>query len=329
MIIINTNYEYYLFKIHVDENIIKDNTKVKVLFKEIVLYSKVDDISFKITGRDSFIEISQDRKTILLYVENSLCKTSHRIDYLFDDDYELIETNIDVIYNENPIEFNLCPMEQLLGTEIYNDFLFGFLSKQFLNETCCFTGHRPDKLYGYNLGDKRYQTLAKIIREECVDLIENYNVNTFISGGALGMDTVSFFTVEYLKTHGYPNLKNIVAIPFEKCYTKWKDSDLDRYRRMLKLADYVIIVDEIDGYENSFVAQGEYHVYKLNKRNEFMVDFSSQLIALWNGSPSGTYNCISYAEYNKRIVHMLNVPGITRVTKEKEIIASDSTIRPF
>ncbi|ACA57257.1 hypothetical protein CLK_A0166 (plasmid) [Clostridium botulinum A3 str. Loch Maree] len=63
----------------------------------------------------------------------------------------------------------------------------------------CFTAHRPHLLYGYELSNKKYQLLAKKIREICIMLIERYNVDTFITGGALGGDTVAFFVVENLK----------------------------------------------------------------------------------------------------------------------------------
>ncbi len=57
----------------------------------------------------------------------------------------------------------------------------------------CFTAHRPHLLYGYELRNKKYQLLAKKIREICIMLIERYSIDTFITGGALGGDTVSFF----------------------------------------------------------------------------------------------------------------------------------------
>lgn len=34
----------------------------------------------------------------------------------------------------------------------------------------------------------------------------------------------------------------------------------------------------------------------MQKRNEYMVDHSDKVIAVWDGSKSGTKNCIDYAK---------------------------------
>lgn len=309
----NFNSEYYLFNIHVNDGIIKNNSKVKLLFNKIVLYSKIENLSIEIKERNFFIEVLDDKKSILLYVENSSRDVSCRIDYLFDDEYELAKADIQVYYENKLLDLNINPIEQISGKDIYNDFLFGLLSKQFIKEICCFKGLRPDELYGYNLNNKKYQKIANIISDKCIDLIENFNINTFISSGALGTDTISFFAVDYLKKHGYPNLKNVLAIPFEKHYIKWGDADIERYNRMLKLADYILMVDTIDGYKNVLVANGEYHIYKQNKCFEFMIDCSYELIVLWNNDKSDTHEVISYASYTEINTHILNIPDIKKI----------------
>src|SRR3546814_16271306 len=40
---------------------------------------------------------------------------------------------------------------------------------------------------------------------------------------------------------------------------------------------------------------GGYAAWKLQKRNEWMVDHADELVALWDGSRSGTGNCVAYA----------------------------------
>ena len=67
------------------------------------------------------------------------------------------------------------------------------------NKTCCFTGHRPNKLFGYDLSNPNYQILAKKIKYVARVLIEQNGVDTFITGGALGVDTIAFFAVQSLK----------------------------------------------------------------------------------------------------------------------------------
>lgn len=156
------------------------------------------------------------------------------------------------------------------------------------NITCCFTGHRPNKLFGYDMKHESYQNLAKRVKRLAHYLHTEYGVINFISGGAIGFDTVAFFAIESLKKD-YPGIKNIIAIPFIGQESKWKEDSIERYKKMLNLADDIIHVDQIEKYKASSVAG------KLNKRNHYMVDNSSYLIACYDGTKGGTYNCLEYA----------------------------------
>ena len=167
-----------------------------------------------------------------------------------------------------------------------------------INSTCCFTGHRPNKLYGYDLGNSKYQVLAHKLARVIYSLHVKYGVDTFISGGALGFDTVAFFSVQYVKSKGYP-VKNVLAIPFKGQEGRWNVESVDRYNRMLKLADEVIYVDTVNGY------RGNYSIAKkLDIRNHYMVDNAKYIITAYDGSgKGGTYNCIKYAEsHHKKII---------------------------
>lgn len=163
-------------------------------------------------------------------------------------------------------------------------------------KTACFTGHRPNKLFGYNLSDHKYQVIAQYTREILRPYIEK-GFDTFITGGALGFDTVAFFVIESLKKD-YPHIKNILAIPFIGQESVWKSSvDIERYNRMKTLATDYIVVDAIPKYSvNGFGP-------KLNKRNHYMVDNSDLVVALWDGTAGGTGNCVKYAaKQNKKIL---------------------------
>lgn len=170
------------------------------------------------------------------------------------------------------------------------------------NITCCFTGHRPNKLFGYDLSNKNYQIMAKKIKYYAKALIESNGVTRFITGGALGFDTVAFFAIESLKKD-YPNIENILAIPFDGQQKAWHNKiDIDRYDRMLKMADEIFQVENIQGYKANSIGA------KLNKRNHYMVDSSDYIITCHDGTTGGTYNCIEYAKNNG--VKILNIKNI-------------------
>lgn len=174
--------------------------------------------------------------------------------------------------------------------------------------TCTFTGHRPSKLYGYDLNNPKYQVLAQALAKHLRMLIAEKGVRRFISGGAIGFDTVAFFVVEQMKRE-YKSLEieNILAIPFEKQYCKWRKTDVDRYNRMKLLADKVIYIDELKQYQLKNAQIGVYNPIKMQKRNEYMVDESSYIVALWDDLKiGGTYNCIKYLK-DKRYEQYNNI----------------------
>lgn len=141
---------------------------------------------------------------------------------------------------------------------------------------CCFTGHRPNKL-DYS------ESEIKPLLETAVDNAISDGYVTFITGMAEGVDIWAAEIVLEKKKHNTA-LHLICAIPhpdFEKRRGFFEER---RYNHILKNSDYVTTISD--------------HYYKAcyQKRNEWMVDRSSLVIAVWNGQPSGTKNTIDYAK---------------------------------
>jgi uncharacterized phage-like protein YoqJ len=178
-----------------------------------------------------------------------------------------------------------------------------------------FTGHRPhwnpelDKLgTGYSITNDRALAYSNMLLDTLRVLIQHEGANTFITGGALGIDQIAFWTVERLKKdYGSEHIQNILAVPFESQYSNWKSDQLvSWYHKMVKRADVVVNVDTLEGYDrDQSVPIGAYSAYKMQVRNEYMVNQSNVLIAVWDGSSGGTGNCVKYAkEYDKRIIQL-------------------------
>ncbi|KAF6620538.1 DUF1273 family protein [Paenibacillus sp. EKM102P] len=165
------------------------------------------------------------------------------------------------------------------------------------SRTLSFTGHRPNKLGNcYSLMDKQSKYIKSKIETVLIDLIKNEGVERFITGGAIGFDQIAFWTVQGLKNTDYSEIKNIVAIPFKNQASKWTDRVTQHwYTKMLDTADEVVYVDEMPLYRVEGVPIGEYHVAKMQKRNEYMVDKSRIVVAAWDGTKGGTGNCCRYA----------------------------------
>lgn len=173
-----------------------------------------------------------------------------------------------------------------------------------------FTGHRPNKLYGYDLNNPKYKQLFKILRK-LLDKIDYDNPGKRIKGivgGALGFDTLAYDSLYNKKISGefpeYNLLKIEMAIPFKNQDVKWNHIDKVKYSFCKERSDEITYVDRLDDYKVKGVQEDIYHGAKMQKRNEYMVDNCDVLIACWSGvKKGGTYNCVKYAiENNKRII---------------------------
>lgn len=151
------------------------------------------------------------------------------------------------------------------------------------------TGHRPNKLWGYNLLNEQYFQLQKLFEEYVKNNITDPNREVeMISGMALGADTIFAKAALSLKEQGY-NIKLVAAIPFKGQESLWPEETKNQYRRLLNCADEVV-----------FVCPEGYASWKMQKRNEYMVDRCDILLAIWDGTDGGTSNCIRYAQQKKK-----------------------------
>ncbi len=137
--------------------------------------------------------------------------------------------------------------------------------------TCAFSGHR-------NLGsDFNRAELNRVIKK----LIEG-GFNTFLVGMAVGFDTECFKILEkFRKTEP---IKIIACIPCESQDYKFTENQKEEYKRMLLSADEKIYVSK------------EYTKNCMFKRNMFMVDSSSVLVAYLNSDRGGTFQTVNYAK---------------------------------
>lgn len=151
------------------------------------------------------------------------------------------------------------------------------------NETVCFTGHRSQKLpWGFNESDERCLKMKEKLKTEIVKTVES-GYTTFISGMALGFDMICAELVLELKKT-YPHIKLICALPCKNQYKKWSDRQRQRYKNILKQADIVRYVSE------------EYTDTCMLERNDYMLNNSSIVIALYNGKGGGTGYTIKKAK---------------------------------
>ena len=141
---------------------------------------------------------------------------------------------------------------------------------------CCFTGHRPNKL-DYSENE------IKPLLETAIDNAISDGYITFITGMAEGVDIWAAEIVLEKKKEN-KELHLICAVPHPGFEKRRSEYETERYENIIKNADYVTTISE------------NYYRACYQKRNIWMVNHSSLVIAVFNGTASGTKNTVDYAE---------------------------------
>lgn len=167
------------------------------------------------------------------------------------------------------------------------------------------SGHRPNRLGGYNWDSQINTSIRSYFRDILTELLEQSDETyTVISGVALGFDQYIADVVIKLKKEYKGRIFLEAAIPFRDQYTVWSPADIDRYFKILENADYLYYVDTLPGYKLEGVPEGGYHIQKLHLRNKYVVDTMDIGLVLYNGhSKGGTFGFIEYSK--KRVKELV------------------------
>lgn len=127
----------------------------------------------------------------------------------------------------------------------------------------CFTGHRPEKL------TRSEVAIRKDLEIEIYQAVAD-GLNVFITGMARGVDIWAAQIVLMLRDEGY-DVKLMCACPYDGFECGWSQEWQKQYREILTAADFVKYV--CGGYSRSC----------FQIRNEWMVNHSARVIAVFNG----------------------------------------------
>lgn len=149
--------------------------------------------------------------------------------------------------------------------------------------TCCFTGHRPDRLpWGENETDPRCLAL-KARLEQAVAQAYHWGFRHFICGMARGAD-LYFCEAVLALGQARPDLTLEAAIPYPGQALHWPETDQIRRAALLDRCHYETVV------------QHRYSPSCMARRNRYMVDRAALLLAVYDGIPKGgAANTLAYA----------------------------------
>ncbi len=170
-------------------------------------------------------------------------------------------------------------------------------------DVCGFTGYRFLKL-----PYKREEThpdciaLKETLRNEIGDML-THGVRHFICGGALGVDTFAAeIVLSFLPV--YPDLCLEIAVPYLGQEQRWRVEDQLRYRQILESSQRITYVQ---------IAKSSRAMYR---RNQYIVDHSDRIIAVYDGKSGGTRNTIVYAKKKQKPLLVFSPSGERQVQYE-------------
>lgn len=156
--------------------------------------------------------------------------------------------------------------------------------------TCCFTGHRPEKMpFSATMHSFAYHTFRRNLEFAVQQaILDGYR--HFITGMSRGMDLWAAMCVLDFR-RAYPGLTLEAAIPCPEQPNRWSAEDVRFYNLVLSRCD------------TRTVLSPRYTAGCMDKRNRYMVDHSSLLIAAFDGRSGGTRNTCLYAERTGVRIH--------------------------
>ena len=163
--------------------------------------------------------------------------------------------------------------------------------------TVCFSGHRARFLPDGGAADNPVNLRIKsLLFDKITQCIAEGKIN-LITGCASGVDIWAAETVLQLK-RGNPNLSLICAVPFPGHDSAFSAEEKWRLNLIYSASDEKIIVSP------------EYSPECYKRRNCYMVDRSSVLIAVADSLSSGTGQTVRYAYKSGVDVRLINIAGL-------------------
>jgi uncharacterized phage-like protein YoqJ len=140
-------------------------------------------------------------------------------------------------------------------------------------------------------GHRKFSHDQKLILSATKEMLQKFAPTEVISGMALGYDQLVVDACLELK------IPFVAAVPCKGQERLWSPAQQEQYRKYLELASRVVMVDD-----------GDYAPWKMQKRNQWIVNNSSLMITYWNGDKTGgTANCLRYAKQVKKPVEFVKI----------------------
>lgn len=175
------------------------------------------------------------------------------------------------------------------------------------SESFGFTGHRPERLGGYNEENPTAYWVKEQLSWLVTRLVDVSGFRWFITGGALGTDTWAAETV--LRLRAERDLRQTIGLhiytPFPNYDNRWTPLQRERYLSILRQAAAGLGGPHMASSQKP-ASRGEV-IEALHFRNRCIVDASRALCAVWDGvEKGGTWHAITVGRARGRPIYVIN-----------------------
>ena len=151
-------------------------------------------------------------------------------------------------------------------------------------KVCSFTGHRDIK--------REHLSFLPDLLDRSIEYAYGEGCRVFLTGGAIGFDTVAAMQVVKFRMH-HRDVRLILVLPCMNQDEKWSNAQKKSYQFLLKEADEVVYVS--DEYDKGCMA----------RRNMYLASKADILIAYLSKSMSGAGQTVRMAEQMQKTVFNL------------------------
>ena len=162
----------------------------------------------------------------------------------------------------------------------------------FGKKVCSFTGYRPEKFDFCKESDERC-TALKFKLCDAISKLILLGYTDFISGMARGVDIWAAEMVLHLSRCTNREINLYAAVPYPGQSDSWYNWEKDRYNEALRLCKGVFVIEE------------HYTPRSMSRRNEFLVEYATGMISVFDGKPGGTSSTLKMA--GKKNIDIINI----------------------
>jgi len=159
--------------------------------------------------------------------------------------------------------------------------------------SCCFTGHRPEKLGAASDGLFDPDSPIRLNLRAAIERAWEDGYTHFICGMARGSDMAFALEVLRLKAREQ-GIRLEAAIPCPQQPERWSSEEKKLYHNILSRCDMISVISS--GYTRSCMME----------RNRYMTRHSDRLIALYNKTGGGTAKTIDFARLDCRETEIID-----------------------